>query len=77
MSVTLASRLLLNLHTTTTAGLFTSPNGSSELFTSVEFNHDVQEISIRGDSEDTCCDTVPLSHVDQTLGPVCDANEAV
>lgn len=74
MSVTLVSRLMLNLHTTTTAGLFISPNSSSELLTSVEFN--VQEISLRGDSEDTYCETEPPSHVNQTLS-VCDADKAV
>ncbi|KAF7967544.1 hypothetical protein HWV62_33964 [Athelia sp. TMB] len=43
MSVVLISRLMLNLHTTATAGVFTSPNGSSQQLTSVEFN--VQEIA--------------------------------
>ena len=66
MSVVLISRLMLNLHTTATAGVFTSPNGSSEQLTTVEFN--VQEMYVRDTSEDTCWEEDPPSHVDQILG---------
>lgn len=76
MSVTLVSRLMLNLHTTNTAGILTSPNDSCELLTSVEWN--VAELSQRGGSEDTCCEPDPPSHVDQILGgPVCEGGEGV
>ncbi|KAF7967492.1 hypothetical protein HWV62_34059 [Athelia sp. TMB] len=73
MSVVLISRLMLNLHTTATAGVFTSPNGSSQQLTSVEFN--VQEMSVRDTSEDTCWDEDPPSHVDQIPG-FCEADKA-